>query len=74
MDNVMLRGKKLGIIGTGAIGAEMARLGKAIGMKVLAWTYNPSAKRARVMGVTFKALDEVLAEAAVLSIHVKLTE
>jgi D-3-phosphoglycerate dehydrogenase len=74
MDNVMLRGKKLGIIGTGAIGAEMARLGKAIGMKVIAWTYNPSAERARILGVTFKALDEVLTESDVISVHVKLTK
>lgn len=74
MDNVMLRGKKLGIIGTGAIGAEMARLGKAIGMKVSAWTYNPSAERARLLGITYKTLNEVLAESDVISIHVKLTE
>ena len=74
MNNVMLRGKILGIIGTGAIGAEMARLGRAIGMKVIAWTFNPSLERAQVLGVAFKALDKVLAESDVVSVHVKLTE
>ncbi len=74
MDNIMLRGKKLGIIGTGAVGTEMARLGKAIGMNVVAWTYNPSTERARALGITYKTLDEVLAESDVISIHVKLTE
>ncbi|HCK12378.1 MAG: 3-phosphoglycerate dehydrogenase [Gemmatimonadetes bacterium] len=73
-DNLVLQGKTLGILGTGAIGAEMARLGNAIGMEVVAWTYNPSEQRARELGVTFKSLDEVLTESDVVSVHVKLTE
>jgi D-3-phosphoglycerate dehydrogenase len=74
IDNMMLRGRTLGIIGTGAIGAEMARLARAIGMNVIAWTYNPSEKRAEELGVTFKSLDEVLSESDVISVHLKLTE
>lgn len=74
IDGVMLQGKTLGIVGTGAIGAEMARLGNAIGMNVIAWTYNPSDERAKALGVTFKSMDEVLAESDVISVHVKLTE
>src|SRR5262245_37346774 len=46
MDNVYLHGKTLGLIGTGAIGGVMARLGRAIGMEVVAWTFHPSAERA----------------------------
>ena len=49
MDNIYLQGKTLGVIGTGHIGAEMARLGNAIGMDVIAWTYNPSAARAEIV-------------------------
>ena len=74
IDNVMLQGRTLGIIGTGAIGAEMVRLARAIGMNVIAWTYNPSDERAAQMGVTFKSMDEVLSESDVISVHVKLTE
>jgi len=74
IDNVMLQGKTLGIIGTGAIGAEMARLGRAMGMDVIAWTFNPSDIRAKEIGVTFKSMDEVLAESDVISVHVKLTD
>ncbi|MBC9867797.1 MAG: glycerate dehydrogenase [Opitutae bacterium] len=74
MDNIMLRGKTLGILGTGAIGAEMARLGRAIGMKTLAWTFHPSEERAGALGVTFKSMDEVMRESDVISVHVKLTE
>ena len=74
MDNIMLRGKTLGILGTGAIGAEMARLGRAIGMKTLAWTFHPSEERAGALGVTFKSMDEVMRESDVISVHVKLTK
>ena len=40
-DNVYLRGKTLGLVGAGSIAAELARLGSAIGMEVLAWTLWP---------------------------------
>lgn len=74
MDNLYVQGKTLGIVGTGAIGAEMARLGKAIGMEVIAWTYSPSPERAQKLGVTFVELEELLQRADVVSLHVKLTD
>ena len=73
MDNIYLQGKTLGIIGTGHIGAEMARLGRAVGMNVTAWTYHPSAIRAEELGVQFVSLDELLRTADVVSLHVRLT-
>ena len=74
MDNVYLQGKTLGIVGTGHIGAEMARLGRTIGMDVIAWTYNPSEARAEALGVRFVSLDELLQTSDVVSLHVRLTE
>ena len=74
MDNIYLQRKTLGIIGTGHIGAEMARLGSAIGMNVIAWTYHPSTARAEELGVQFVSLDELLQTADVVSLHVRLTE
>lgn len=74
MDNVLLRGKTLGLIGTGNIGAEMGRLAKAIGMEVIAWTFNPALDRSRRLGVRFVSLDELLKTSDVVSIHVKLTD
>lgn len=74
MDNVYLQGKTLGIVGTGHIGGEMARLGRAIGMDVIAWTYNPSEARAEALGVRFVSLDELLQTSDVVSLHVRLTE
>lgn len=74
MDNIMLQGKTLGIVGTGAIGSEMARLGLAIGMEVLAWTYHPSRERAEALGITFVEIGELLENSDVVSLHIKLTE
>jgi D-3-phosphoglycerate dehydrogenase len=73
-DNIYLRGKTLGLIGTGSIGAAMAQLGRAIGMRVIAWTFRPSPERARELGVEFVSLEELLRRADAVSIHVKLTE
>jgi len=73
-DNVYLHGKVLGIVGTGQIGASMARLAQAMGMQVLAWTFNPTPARAAELGVRFVGLDELLRVADVVSLHVKLTD
>jgi len=72
-DNVYLRGKTLGLVGAGNIAAELARLGKAIGMEVLAWTFHPAPERAARLGVTFVSLKEMMSRSDVVSLHVKLT-
>ncbi|MCI0380533.1 MAG: NAD(P)-binding domain-containing protein [Gemmataceae bacterium] len=73
-NNCYLRGKTLGIIGMGNIGREMARLGLAIGMKVQAWTMNPSPQRAQEAGVPFVSLEDLLRTSDAVSVHLKLTE
>ena len=72
--NLTVQGKVLGIVGTGNIGAQMARLGRAMGMQVIAWTFHPSEGRARELGVRFVELDQLLAEADFVSLHVALTD
>ena len=74
MDNVYLRGKTLGLVGTGNIGAAMGQLARAIGMKVIAWTFHPTSERAAALGVDFVSLDDLLRRADVVSVHVKLTD
>jgi D-3-phosphoglycerate dehydrogenase len=66
MQGVELRGKTLGIIGLGGIGAEMARLGNGIGLKVL--TYNRTPKPGTV------SLDDLLAQSDIVSLHLGLNE
>ncbi len=74
MDNIYLRGKTLGVIGTGAIGGETLKLARAIGMNVQAWTFHPTEARAAELDVTYVELDDLLATSDVVSLHVKLTE
>ena len=60
-----LSGKTLGVIGTGAIGREVARLGAAIGMDVIAWSFN---QRGDYPWVSF---DELCRRADIVSVHVR---
>jgi D-3-phosphoglycerate dehydrogenase len=66
MQGMELRGKTLGIVGLGGIGAEMARLGNGIGLKVL--TYNRTPKPGTV------SLDDLLAQSDIVSLHLGLNE
>jgi len=60
-----LHGKTLGVIGTGAIGREVARLGAGIGMNVIAWSFN---QRGEYTWVTF---EDLFRRADVVSVHVR---
>ena len=72
--NVMLRGKTLGVVGTGNVGREVARVATLLGMRCLAWTFNPSPERARELGVEFVAFDDLLRQSDVVSLHVRLSD
>jgi len=74
MQSLELRGKTIGIIGTGGIGLRMATICEAIGMKVICWTRNRSEERSRKLGVRFVELDELLQEADVISLHLPFTD
>lgn len=65
-----LYGKTLGIFGCGAIGSQVARIGRAFGMRVLACTRTP---RPGDGGVEFTDLDTLLAGSDVLSLHAPAT-
>jgi phosphoglycerate dehydrogenase-like enzyme len=67
---ITLEGKTLGIIGVGRIGAPVAAYGRALGMRVLGWSRNLDAERARMAGVVPVSRDQLLRESAVVSLHV----
>ena len=72
---VELRGRTLGLVGAGRIGGEVARRGRAFGMRVLAFDPYLSADRAEDLHVErAEDLDTVLERADVLSLHVPLTD
>ena len=70
---LLLHGKVLGIIGTGGIGSQVARLGNAFGMDVIAWTAHPSLPRAEALGVNYVELDKLLQDSDVIIICIPLT-
>ena len=57
------RGKTLGVIGLGKLGSQVAKVGVAFGMNVIAWSQNLTAERARECGATRVEKDELLAKA-----------
>lgn len=69
-----LAGKTLGVIGLGKIGQHMARYGRALGMTVLAWSPNLTEARAAEGGTAYRAKDDLLAQADVVSLHIVLSE
>ena len=74
IDNIFLRNKILGIVGTGNTGSEMTKLGQAIGMDVIAWTFHPSQEKADRLGIQYVSFEQLLQTADVISLHVKLTD
>ena len=70
-----LRGKTLGILGYGKIGAVVAGYGRAFGMNVLAWGRESTLEKAKADGYTPAASREAFfAESDVVSIHVRLID
>jgi D-3-phosphoglycerate dehydrogenase len=66
-----LHGKTLGVIGLGAIGAQTVRIARGIGMKVIAWTMHPEAKRWDDLGARLVELDELYRTSDVVSLHLR---
>ncbi len=64
-----LSGKRLGIVGLGRIGSEVARRALAFGMEVIAYDPFVSAERARTLEVALVPLDDLLARSDVITIH-----
>jgi phosphoglycerate dehydrogenase-like enzyme len=69
-----LAGATLGVIGMGHLGLQVARIGQAFGMRVIAWSQNLDAAVAAAAGVTAVSKEELLRSADVVTIHVRLSE
>jgi D-3-phosphoglycerate dehydrogenase len=69
-DGMQLTGKTLGLIGFGGIAAEVARIALGSGIKVLAWNRTPKTSA----GVEFVAIDALLAQSHVVSLHLLLND
>jgi phosphoglycerate dehydrogenase-like enzyme len=65
----MLAGERLGIIGLGSIGSSVARVGKAFGMELVAWSPNMTPERAATQNAKSVNLEELLKTSKVVSLH-----
>lgn len=65
----VLHGQTLGLIGLGEIGARVAQVGQALGMQVVTWSPRMSPQRAAQLGARAVALETLLADAKVVSLH-----
>lgn len=69
-----LNGSTLGIIGLGRIGSQIARVGKAFGMDVIAWSQNLTEEAASAAGVTRVNKEELLRKSDWVTLHLVLSE
>lgn len=69
-EGMQLTGKTIGLIGFGGIAAEVARLASGVGMRVLAWNRTPKT----APGVTFVAIEQLLRDSHVVSLHLLLND
>ena len=67
-----LKGKLLGLIGLGKIGTQVAKVAKAFGMEVCAWSENLDLSHANQIGVLPMSKEDLLKTADIVSIHVVL--
>jgi phosphoglycerate dehydrogenase-like enzyme len=68
-----LRGKSLGVAGLGNIGSEVARIGLAFGMKVIAWSQNLTEEKASAAGATLVDKQTLFREADIVTVHLVLS-
>ena len=67
-----LKGKRIGIIGLGKIGCQVAKVAKAFGMEVSAWSENLNLSNANDLGVLPMTKEDLLKTSDIISIHVLL--
>ena len=68
-----LRGRTLSILGLGRIGSQVARIGSAFGMNLVAWSQNLTPETAKAAGATWVSKDQLFEQADILTIHLVLS-
>ena len=68
-----MAGQTLGVLGLGNVGGAVAQIGKAFGMKVIAWSQNLTAERAADVGAELVSKEELLGRADIVSVHLVLS-
>ena len=68
---VELKGKILGLIGLGRVGSQVAKIGKAFGMQVMAWSENLDLNKCKELEVLPSSKEDLISNSDFLSIHVQ---
>jgi phosphoglycerate dehydrogenase-like enzyme len=68
---VELKGKILGLIGLGRVGSQVAKIGKAFGMQVMAWSENLDLNKCKELDVLPSSKEDLISNSDFLSIHVQ---
>jgi len=68
---VELKGKILGLIGLGRVGSQVAKIGKAFGMQVMAWSENLDLDKCKELDVLPSSKEDLINNSDFLSIHVQ---
>jgi phosphoglycerate dehydrogenase-like enzyme len=69
-----LCGKTLGVLGLGRVGSEVARIGRAFGMDLIAWSQNMTPEAAHAAGAVLVSKDDLFEQADILTIHLVLSD
>ena len=68
-----LEGKVLGVVGLGRVGGQVARIGLAFGMKIIAWSQNLTPEMAGAAGAVLVPKSELFRQADIVTIHLILS-
>jgi phosphoglycerate dehydrogenase-like enzyme len=68
-----LGGKTLGVLGLGNVGSQVARIGSAFGMRLIAWSQNMIPETAKATGAILVSKDQLFERADILTIHLVLS-
>jgi len=71
---ISLNGRRLGVVGLGKLGTEVARLCQALHMEVVAWSPNLTAERAAKAGAKLVEKEALFSSADIVTIHMVLSE
>ncbi len=69
-----LKYKTLGVLGLGNLGSQVATVGNAFGMKVVAWSQNLTEERAAQFGATLVSKEDLLSTSDIVTIHMILSQ
>ena len=74
LKGIELLGKTLGLIGSGNIAQEVAKIANCLGMKVLVYSPHCTEEKARKMGAELKTIEEIFSQSDFISLHIPKTD